>query len=165
MGMFEYCKISVSLYLFNISVLLRFVGLVFCFILYCYCIRSWQRFVVVFLLNPLSANPTKWSNLRKLPTNCLSVFDHFVGLALKELNLLNIRSEIWERSLIRSRKTAKILQIHKIQKGKNTTKHYKIWCQLSTHLKGLLISEEAIWTAVALTKQINYWIKCLTYSF
>ena len=87
MGMFEYCKISVSLYLFNISVLLRFVGLVFCFILYCYCIRSWQRFAVVFLLNPLSANPTKWSNLRKLPTNCLSVFDHFVGLALKELNL------------------------------------------------------------------------------
>ena len=38
--------------------------------------------------NPLSANPTKWSNTLKqcvanLPTNCLSVFDHFVGLALK----------------------------------------------------------------------------------
>ena len=33
------------------------------------------------LLNPLKANPTKWS------TNCLSVFDHFVGLALKGLNL------------------------------------------------------------------------------
>ena len=41
-------------------------------------------------LNPLSTNPTKWSNtfkqfVDKLPTNCLSVFDHFVGLALKEL--------------------------------------------------------------------------------
>ena len=41
-------------------------------------------------LNPLSANPTKWSNTLKqfvgnLPTNCLSVFDHFVGLALKRL--------------------------------------------------------------------------------
>ena len=40
--------------------------------------------------NPLSANPTKWSNtlkqfVGKLPTNCLSVFDHFVGLALKGL--------------------------------------------------------------------------------
>ena len=39
-------------------------------------------------LNPLSANPTKWSNTLKqfvgnLPTNCLSVFDHFVILALK----------------------------------------------------------------------------------
>ena len=34
------------------------------------------------VLNPLSANPTKWSN----PTNCLSVFDHFVGLAFKGLN-------------------------------------------------------------------------------
>ena len=40
--------------------------------------------------NPLSANFTKWSNILKqfvgkLPTNCLSVFDHFVGLALKGL--------------------------------------------------------------------------------
>ena len=43
------------------------------------------------ILNPLSVNPTKWSNtlkqfVGKLPTNCLSVFDHFVGLALKGLN-------------------------------------------------------------------------------
>ena len=42
-------------------------------------------------VNPLSANFTKWSNTLKqvagkLPTNCLSVFDHFVGLALKGLN-------------------------------------------------------------------------------
>ena len=45
-------------------------------------------------LNPLSANPTKWSNTLKqfdgkLPMNCLSVFDHFVGLAL-ELNYMEI---------------------------------------------------------------------------
>ena len=38
-------------------------------------------------------NPTKWSNtlkefVAKLPTNCLSVLDHFVGLALRRL--------IWE---------------------------------------------------------------------
>ena len=42
-------------------------------------------------LNPLSTNPTKWSNtlkqfVGKLPTNCLSVFDHFVGLVLKGLS-------------------------------------------------------------------------------
>ena len=41
-------------------------------------------------INPLSTNPTKWSNtlklfVGKLPTNCLSVFDHFVKLALKGL--------------------------------------------------------------------------------
>ena len=41
-------------------------------------------------LNPLSANPTKWSNTVKqfvgnLPTNCLNVFDHFMKLALKGL--------------------------------------------------------------------------------
>ena len=41
-------------------------------------------------VNPLSANFTKWSNalrqfVGKFLTNCLSVFDHFVGLALKGL--------------------------------------------------------------------------------
>ena len=41
-------------------------------------------------INPLSGNPTKWSDTLKqfignLPTNCLSVFDHFVKLALKGL--------------------------------------------------------------------------------
>ena len=45
--------------------------------------------------NPLSADPTKWSNtlkqfISKLPTNCLSVFDQFVGLMLKGL-----RSDIY----------------------------------------------------------------------
>ena len=40
--------------------------------------------------NPLSAIFTKWSNtikqfFGKLPTNCLNVFDHFVGLVLKGL--------------------------------------------------------------------------------
>ena len=41
-------------------------------------------------VNPLSANFTKWSNtlkqfVGKLLANCLSVFDHFVGLAPKVL--------------------------------------------------------------------------------
>ena len=41
--------------------------------------------------NPLSANPTKWSNTLKqfagkLATNCLSVFDDFLGLAFKGLS-------------------------------------------------------------------------------
>ena len=41
-------------------------------------------------VNPLSASPTKWSNTLKqstgkLPTNCLSVFDHFMRLALEGL--------------------------------------------------------------------------------
>ena len=41
-------------------------------------------------INPVSANFTKWSDtlklfVGKLPTNCLSVFDHFVGLAPKGL--------------------------------------------------------------------------------
>ena len=39
-------------------------------------------------INPLNANPTKWSNTLKqlvgnLPANCLSVFDHLVNLVFK----------------------------------------------------------------------------------
>ena len=41
-------------------------------------------------INPLSTNPRKWSNTVNQfvgcqPTNCLSVFDHFMGLALRGL--------------------------------------------------------------------------------
>ena len=61
--------------------------------------------------NPLSANFTKWSNtlkqfVGKLPTNCLSVFDHFVGLALKGLrkrpilNLARIQSTYYGTNAI-----------------------------------------------------------------
>ena len=44
--------------------------------------------------SPLNANSTKWSStlkqfVGKLPTNCLSVFDHFVALALKGLCLVH----------------------------------------------------------------------------
>ena len=43
-----------------------------------------------FSFNPLNVKFTKWSNtfkqvVGKLPRNCLSVFDHFVRLALKSL--------------------------------------------------------------------------------
>ena len=42
------------------------------------------------VVNPFNANFTKWSNTLKqfvgnLTTNCLSVFEHFAGLALKGL--------------------------------------------------------------------------------
>ena len=45
------------------------------------------RKITKLLLNPLSANPEKWSNTLKqivgnLPAICLSVFDHFMNLAL-----------------------------------------------------------------------------------
>ena len=58
----------------------------------------WKRLVAS--INPFSANFTKLSNTLKqfvgnLPTNCLSVFDYFVGLALKGLRL----SYIWNWEL------------------------------------------------------------------
>ena len=54
------------------------------------------RITVESFLNPLSANPTKWSNRLKqfvgnLPTNCLSVFDHFVKLAFKGLTYFPVK--------------------------------------------------------------------------
>ena len=44
------------------------------------------------VFNPLSVNPTQWSNtfkqfVGKLTTDCLSVFDHFVRLALKGISI------------------------------------------------------------------------------
>ena len=45
-----------------------------------------------FSVNSLSANPQKWSHTqtirRLLPTNCVSVFDQFVGLGLEGLNVV-----------------------------------------------------------------------------
>ena len=51
---------------------------------------SWWQILTI---NSLNANFTKWSNTLKqfvgnLPTNCLSVLDHFVGLPLKGLKQL-----------------------------------------------------------------------------
>ena len=48
-------------------------------------------------MNPLSANPAKCSNtikqlVGKLPTNCLSVLDHVVGLTIKGLKLSLIKN-------------------------------------------------------------------------
>ena len=59
------------------------------------------------MFNPLSAKPTKWSNtlkqfVGKLATNCLSVFDHFVGLALKGLRFsLKVLAKINIKTFIR----------------------------------------------------------------
>ena len=66
-----------------LSVFDHFVGLV---------LNGFKSFHL--MVNPLSANPTKWSNTLKqfvgnLPKNCLRVFDHFVGLALKRLTHLS----------------------------------------------------------------------------
>ena len=49
--------------------------------------------IVLKCLNPLSANPTKWLNTLKQFAGCCQrivwMFDHFMGLALKGLNVLS----------------------------------------------------------------------------
>ena len=84
----EFCEISKNTFLQNTSGRLLLL--------------NWKRFSFIssFLyqwrwlmdqvFNLLSAKPTKWPNKLKqsvenLPTNCLSVFDRFVKLALKGL--------------------------------------------------------------------------------
>ena len=55
-------------------------------------------------INPLSANFAKWSNTLKqfvgnLPTNCLRVFGHFVGLTLKELTKVQVNNSKLEKGV------------------------------------------------------------------
>ena len=57
-------------------------------------------------INSLSTNSAKWSHTLKkfvgnLATNCLSVFDHFVGLALKGLTFCLLLVEYLEFIIIR----------------------------------------------------------------
>ena len=59
-----------------------------------------------YILNSLSANPTKWSNTLKqfvedLPTNCSSVFDHFEGLTLEGLTNKYLPSQVATIQFIR----------------------------------------------------------------
>ena len=54
-----------------------------------------QKITIEQDVNPLSAKLTKWPNILKqfvgnLPTNCLSMFVHFQGLALKGLILATL---------------------------------------------------------------------------
>ena len=68
--------------------------------------------------NPLRANFTKWSNtlkqfFGKLPTNCLSVFDHFVGLTLKGVNIAQYhRRELLEISPVSISISVDVLEIN-----------------------------------------------------
>ena len=63
-------------------------------------------------VHPLSANPTKRSNTQKLfvakkTTNCLSVFDNFLLLALKGLIIFIVQSmgacSLWEKNYLVSK--------------------------------------------------------------
>ena len=65
---------------------------------------SQEKNVLESLFNPISANPTKWPNTLKqfvsnLPTNCLSVFGHFVNLAVKGL----IKVQTWRSATLLKR--------------------------------------------------------------
>ena len=69
--------------------------------------------------NLLSANPTKWSNILKqfvgnLPTNCFSVFDHFLWLTLKWLNHVHLSLTVIPSSCRRF-----FVAVHKNKKAKS----------------------------------------------
>ena len=69
--------------------------------------------------NLLSTNPTKWSNILKqfvgnLPTNCFSVFDHFLWLTLKWLNHVHLSLTVIPSSCRRF-----FVAVHKNKKAKS----------------------------------------------
>ena len=81
-------------------------------------------------VNPLNGNPTKCFNTLKQfvsnsPTNCLSVFDHFVRLALKVLIVTS-----WTRSVLPARNYRKLwshfIEIFYFKSVKNCSKQYKL---------------------------------------
>ena len=84
----------------------------------CFCSCKGEHFIKKNGVNLLSANATKWSNALKqfinnLPTNYLSVFDHFVRLMLKDLANNKMVNE-------------KVKQVcrKQINKQNNNKKHY-----------------------------------------
>ena len=96
--------------------------------------------------NPLSANPIKWSNTLKqfignLPTNCLSVFDHFINPFTK---LSQIREWAFEQTCNFQQQVCyllpiwghQMLKVYKDTSGfsrneKNFTQHsHLIFCSL-----------------------------------
>ena len=54
--------------------------------------------VFIVVRQPYKMNKLTQTISRLLPTNCLSVFQHFVGLALKDLTSLR---RIWEKSYLK----------------------------------------------------------------
>ena len=71
-----------------------------------YILRAAQR------LDPLKANPTNTLKylVGNLPTNCFSVFDHFVGLALKGLRFLKTTLDLVKLGIIKTGWTARIIE-------------------------------------------------------
>ena len=89
-------------------------------------------------LSRLNANFTKWSNtvkqfVGKLPTNCLTVFDHFLGLALKRLG--SIISFI---TFFGHYEMNPVFVTGQIRHRKNFWCQFSIWV-LNTHLQIILI--------------------------
>ena len=70
------------------------------------------------VINLLSASFTKWSNtlkqfVGKLPTNCFSVFDHFVGLTHNYKKLKSQRKSMWQSKEIKQNwKEPKLFDIY-----------------------------------------------------
>ena len=104
-------------------------------------VKPWPKCAQVYLsyfyfsnyFNPLSANFPKWSNtlkqfVGKFPTNCLSVFDHFVALARKGLTSKS-------KSKIKTSNSPKLLLILKtfsiLLKKKRTMENQHLWLQSS----------------------------------
>ena len=83
------------------------------------------NFIITHCLNPLSSSPTKWLNtlkqfVGKLPTDCLSVFGHFVKLALKGLRY----SKYWHSRIQTKKRLYSSYQPHVIPGDCDTLRRF-----------------------------------------
>ena len=91
---------------------------------------SHENYVIIAFFNSLSANPTKWQNtlkqfVGKLPTNCLSVFGHFVNLTLKGLKIL-LFTDGWSSQFYWHHKKCNLDDSNKLQGFKRILKSIKM---------------------------------------
>ena len=122
-------------------------------------------------LNPLSAKFIKWSNTLKqivgnLPTICLSVFDHFSGLAFKGLILINIKTA-FSFDLQVSSQGFHPSSLHYKQNSKNTSTvvlydlfrlHYKLYICKKLELRSRVLKQSVcFFSLLSLIK--NYTLK------
>ena len=92
------------------------------------------------------SKPKLVNPLKLLPANCLSVFDHFVGLALKRLNHFNINYKLnswlelfWKKIVKYLRWNANFVQSYMLSSCKFTKIKLRNQCFSVEHLRGMLL--------------------------
>ena len=115
-------------------------------------------------MNPLTYNPTKWSNTLKsicrlLLTNCLSVFDYFSGLPLKGLKCWRVCIGRFLFQLITSHWDYPVPSFSSIQQKRNYRRPNKLHI---SEFNTIFFKVSAIKLALRFMKNLSQFSKILT---